>query len=332
MPLHLVFEKEDAPSTRIRLVQMAPFLEREGIACRIAPYPRTAAGRRDLAAALTPGDAVLFHRVRPGRRDARWWRSLPAKRLYDFDDAVMFGRRRGWRGAWERQRRRRGFARALESVDAATPGNAFLASHASGLPCRVVPSAVRIDVPRHAPRAAPARLRIGWVGRASNWGYVSAIAPALERVAAARPIEVMAMSEHRVALPRLPVRWVPWSAKEEAATVAGFDVGIMPLARNEVWSRGKCAYKLLQYLAAGVPAVASDVGANRDILDDGVNGLLITSLEAWTEALLALADDDGLRERLSAAGRATAPAYGYAAVAAELADFLRTLEPHIASR
>src|SRR6266403_2150892 len=114
MALHLLYEKAHTASTRIRLVEMAPHLEARGIACRVVAYPRGARARR----------------------------ALPAPRIYDFDDAVMWGRRRGLRGAWTRRQRSAGFARALACADAATCGNSFLAAQCGDLPTAIVPSAV----------------------------------------------------------------------------------------------------------------------------------------------------------------------------------------------
>jgi len=320
--LHLVYEKETAPSTRIRLVQMAPHLERRGYRCRLSAYPRSAGARRDFAARVDAGHLVVLHRARPTRREAAWWRALPARLVYDFDDAVMVGRRRGLRGAIARRRRAAGFARALACADAASCGNAFLASHCGALPHAIVPSAVALEVPRHVPRDPATPFRVGWVGRASNLRYVRAIAPALATLAERMPLVLICVSEEPLALRGCPVENVTWSRDAEAAHVAGFDVGIMPLGPDDAWSRGKCAYKLLQYMAAGVPALGSDVGMNRELIRPGVNGCLAADLGDWERALAALAADAGLRARLGAAGRDTAQAYGYAAVADRLAALL----------
>jgi len=325
MTLHLVYEKPGVPSTRIRLAQMAPWLEACGLPCRLAPYPAGARARRRFAAALAPGDAVLIHRARPTRREMQWWRALPVPRLYDFDDAVMLGRRGGWRGALEARRRGAGFRRALASVDAATPGNAWLAAHCGDLPTAVIPSPVRLDVPRHAPRTDAMPLRVGWVGRSTNLRYVRAIAPALAELVREGAIRLVVVSDAPLWLADCAVEHVPWREADEADAVARFDVGIMPLS-DDPWSRGKCAYKLLQYMAAGVPAVGSPVGANADLIDSGRNGFLARDPADWTRVLRALATDPALRARIGAAGRATVEAgYGYARVAERLAAFVSEL-------
>jgi len=322
MTLHLVYEKAHAPSTRIRLIQMAPYLEARGHPCRVVAYPAGARARRTFGAAIAPGDVVLVHRARPTPRELRWWRSLPARRIYDFDDAVMWGRRRGWRGVVARARRAAGFRRALACADGASCGNAFLAAQCGRLPTQIVPSAVALDVPLHTPRTRPSPFRVGWVGRASNLRYLHEIAPALVALARRLELEVVCVSDGRLTLPDCRVTNVRWTPEGEAAVVASFDAGIMPLSLDDPWSQGKCAYKLLQYMAAGVPAVGSDVGMNSELIAAGRNGLLARTVDDWTGALHELATDATLRARLGQAGRETAQEYGYAAVADRLAAFV----------
>jgi hypothetical protein len=327
MTLHLVYEKAWVPSTRIRLRRLTPRLETNGWPCRVVDYPATAAQRRRFAATLDVGDVVLVHRARPTRREARWWRGLPVRIVYDFDDAIMIGQRSGLRGFVERRRRGSGFRRMLHVSHGASCGNAFLAEQCTGLdgPVAIVPSAVCADVPRARPSEGPP-LRIGWVGRGSNLGALSEIGPALASIAKRREVELVVVSDRSLDLPGVPIRWRPWTLESEAAEVARFDVGVMPLPLDSPWSRGKCAYKLLQYMAAGVPAVGSAVGMNPELIRDGRNGLLARTLDDWEGALLALLDDPGLRRRLGDAGRETVlEGYTVEAVGDQLAAFLRAV-------
>lgn len=330
MTLHLVYEKEWVPSTRIRLVQLAPALAARGWPARVVARPRDAAERRAFAAALAGGDAVLVHRVRPGRAEARWWRSLPVPIVYDFDDAIMFGRHGGLRGVVTRLRRGAGFRRMLAVCQGVSCGNAWLAEQCRGFagPVRVVPSAVPADVPQAVPREA-GPLRVGWVGRGSNLHYVRAIAPALARAAAARDLRLVVVSDRRPELAGLPVEHVPWTLEGEARAVAGFHVGIMPLTADDAWSRGKCAYKLLQTMAAGVAAIGSDVGMNAELIDHDRNGLLARDADDWERLLVELADDPARCRRLGRAGRATVLA-GYTVDA--VADALASLLDAVAAR
>jgi glycosyltransferase involved in cell wall biosynthesis len=324
MTLHLVYEKEWVPSTRIRLVQLAPELAARGWPCRIAPYPADAEARRRFAAELGPDDVVLVHRARPSRAAARWWRAQPVPIVFDFDDAIMFGRRGGVLGALARRRRAAGFRRMLDSCDAVACGNTFLAAQCAGFPgpvC-VVPSAVVGDVPQADPRR-PGPLRVGWVGRSTNLRYLRAIAPALARAARQRALVLVIVSDQGIELPGVPIELHPWRIEDEARQVAGFDVGLMPLDLEGPWSRGKCAYKLLQYMAAGVPAIGSDVGMNAELIQHDRNGLLARDASDWERLLVELADDPDRRARLGAAGRQTVlSGYTVEAVAARLATLL----------
>jgi hypothetical protein len=95
---------------------------------------------------------------------------------------------------------------------------------------------------------------------------------------------------------------IPWTEQTEAASIASFDIGIMPLL-DGAFERGKCGYKLIQYMACGLPVVASPVGVNRQIVEHGVNGFLAETPEQWEQALQTLLADAGLRQRMGQAGR-----------------------------
>ena len=121
----------------------------------------------------------------------------------------------------------------------------------------------------------------------------------------------------------IPAESFPWSEDTEIARIAEFDIGIMPL-HDTPWERGKCAYKLLQVMAAGKPVVASPVGANVAVVRHGVNGFLANTIEEWTEALRTLAADPALRQRMGAQARKTVEDhYAAAAIAPRLAAILQ---------
>jgi glycosyltransferase involved in cell wall biosynthesis len=110
--------------------------------------------------------------------------------------------------------------------------------------------------------------------------------------------------EPPLGLDGLPVDFTPWSLAAEVPFLQSLDVGLMPLS-DDPFSRGKCGFKLLQYMACGVPSVASPVGVNCDILADGA-GLLADLPAAWTDALLRLLDDAALRKDMGAVARSQA--------------------------
>src|SRR5262249_31270677 len=155
-----------------------------------------------------------------------------------------------------------------------------------------------------------------------NLRYVRELGAAFAELARRVSLEIVCVSDGELALPGCRVENVRWTREGEAAAVARFDARIMPLALDAPWSRGKCAYKLRQYMAAGVPAVGRDVGMNSDLIESGRNGLLARSAGDWIAALAKLAGDLDLRARIGRAGREPALDYGYSTVADRLAAFV----------
>src|SRR5688572_19904950 len=191
---------------------MAPHLYARGYPCCVLASPLDFRARGALRNSLAPGDVVIIYRTQPARREVRFWRALPAPRIYDFDDAVMLGRHRGLRGVWTRRRRRAGFARALASANAATCGNAFLAAQCGDLPIAIVPSAVPLDVPAHVSRVNARPFRVGWVGKNTNLRYVREIGPALADLARRIPLEFVCVSNGALDLPGCKVVNERWTA------------------------------------------------------------------------------------------------------------------------
>ena len=101
---------------------------------------------------------------------------------------------------------------------------------------------------------------------------------------------------------------MPWQAETEAADLHGAWAGLMP-APDDVWARGKCACKALQYMAVEVPAVCSPVGMNAQLIRGGENGLLASSEDEWVDKLSLLIRSEELRRRLGRAGRETVEAW-----------------------
>lgn len=187
-------------------------------------------------------------------------------------------------------------------------GNAYLADRASAAGARrveIVPTVV--DVESYAvrvPGLEPVTPRIGWIGTPSTWAaYMEPMMPLIRSVAETYGARVMAVGAGGQAADSQPLLdSLPWSEESEVAMIQQMDIGIMPLA-DTPWARGKCGYKLIQYMACGLPVVASPVGVNADIVEHGVNGFLASTDAEWREAIGALLADPDLRRRMGAAGR-----------------------------
>jgi glycosyltransferase involved in cell wall biosynthesis len=167
---------------------------------------------------------------------------------------------------------------------------------------------------------------IGWIGSPATEHYMLDMRPALEQVCAgnhARLLLVGARPETAHLFNGTTPEVVAWSEVTEAAMIARMDIGIMPLL-DSPWERGKCGYKIIQYMACGLPVVASPVGVNVNIVHHGENGFLATDEAAWRDALERLIASPSLRERMGAAGRARVEAeYSLGAQVPRLANILR---------
>lgn len=119
---------------------------------------------------------------------------------------------------------------------------------------------------------------------------------------------------------------LPWREESEIQNIQRFDVGIMPLL-DEPFERGKCGYKLIQYMACGLPVIASPVGVNGQIVEHGVTGFLVKSQDEWLQALAFLRDNPGRRREMGQAGRKKMEAeYSLQATAPKLAALLRSAQ------
>ncbi len=163
------------------------------------------------------------------------------------------------------------------------------------------------------------------MGSSTSQTYLELAVAMLREVAALPRVEIQVISNRRPELPGVPFVWRPWSSDTEVADLAGFDIGIMPMPDDE-WALGKCALKALSYMAMGVSTVASPVGTNREVIEQGRNGLLASSDTEWVEAVGRLARDPELRERLGRAGRKTVVArYSMRSSAAAFEAVLREI-------
>jgi glycosyltransferase involved in cell wall biosynthesis len=185
-------------------------------------------------------------------------------------------------------------------------GNHYIASRAqsSGAPwIEIVPTVV--DAERYQAKAhykTPDPLRVVWIGSPSTAQYLATIAGPLEQLKDRISFIFRVIGAEPPQIPGVLVEKVVWSEESEASAIGTCDIGIMPLP-DTPWERGKCAYKLVQYMACGLPTIASPVGANNDVVENGVTGFFAANTSEWVSAIEKLMLDPGLRERMGLAGR-----------------------------
>ncbi|MGH7201644.1 MAG: glycosyltransferase [Planctomycetaceae bacterium] len=296
--------RQSKPSFRFRVEPMLPFFAARGHRCDVAFLADGAWKRLRLYRRLSRYEAVFVQK----RLFSRWELSLirrAARRLiYDLDDAVMFHAD----GGRDRRRQRRFHAMAA-AADLVICGNQYLADLARRAGGRTVTIPTCIDTERfcslQSPRAAARGVTIGWTGSRSTNRYLNELFPVL--AAFGRRVELVVMSDAETqldwpALGDVPWRFVRWSPEVETTVTASFDLGLMPLP-DDPWTRGKCGFKALQYMALGRVAVAAAVGVNREIITHGEDGFLCETPGEWRAVIERLLADAELRRRIGLAAR-----------------------------
>jgi len=346
-----------AASTRHRFLQFLPFFEERGIECEVSPLLDNAY----LTELFDEGHASYVHAaralvrrlgaiMRARRFDAvllylegypyvplsfSWmlrWEGIPY--VYDLDDAI-FHQYDQHPSRIIRSLMSRKIPRIIAGASVVLAGNKYLADYARRFNDRVELVPTVIDLDRY-PFARGERKRdvftIGWIGSPSTSPYLHLIEGALRRFCAGGRAKVVLVGAGAVELDGVPVEHRRWSEDTEVQDLLGFDVGIMPLP-DTPWARGKCGFKLIQYMACGLPVVASAVGANLDIVEDERSGLLRIDEAGWIEALERLDADPELCARLGRRGREIVEEhYSSIRVRDRIADELLALESGLKER
>lgn len=314
-----------AASTRQRLVQYIPYLETHDVAVELSPLLDNAylenlakGGKKSLR-----GIAVAYlNRFRQLLRrdfDILWvqYELLPYfpgafERLLklsgrpvvvDMDDAFFH--------AYDlhpnpviRHSLGSKFAPLLRGASLCICGNEYLEGYARRFAPATVIIPTVVDTRKYVPeyRDSSHPLVVGWIGSPSTWRYVEPLLPVMLPMLRERNIVFRAVGAGPAAQGIPGVEAVAWTEEQEIAEIQRMDVGIMPVP-DDPWSRGKCGYKLIQYMACGLPTVASPVGVNARIVVDGETGFLARTLGDWPPALRKLLDDPALRRRMGSEGR-----------------------------
>jgi glycosyltransferase involved in cell wall biosynthesis len=307
MKILFLSTRPDKPSFRFRVERLLPFFTGRGHACEVRFLSGSSVARLLSYRECGGYDAVFLQKRLLNPAELWVLRRFARRLVYDFDDAVMYSAEGTLRCA-----SRRRFEAMCQSADLVVPGNGYLQKLADDAGARTLLIPTCIDTDAYHPRLRPRkgsshRVIVGWTGSRSTNRYLDDLFPALARLAGRIELRILSDTESGFDYDRLgdvPHRFTPWSREVEIPFVAGFDVGLMPLT-DDPWTRGKCGFKALQYMGLGVAAVCSPVGVNREIVADGLNGLLAETPDEWHAALTRLIDDPPARERLAAAGRRT---------------------------
>jgi glycosyltransferase involved in cell wall biosynthesis len=173
----------------------------------------------------------------------------------------------------------------------------------------IIPTA--IDTERFRPKLASSddnshKFIIGWTGSVGNLGYLQAIEPAIAQfMNQFLDSELLIITDQPLSFSSLPaerVRFIPWSSQTEVTEVQQMDIGLIPLPNNE-WTKGKCSFKILQYMACCIPVIVYPVGMNSVVLALGEVGLGANTTSDWYEALVFFYKNRSLGHNFGENGR-----------------------------
>ncbi|MFT3682436.1 MAG: glycosyltransferase [Ferruginibacter sp.] len=227
------------------------------------------------------------------------------KVIYDFDDAIWM----------EHISEHNNMAKPFKSVNKVknickwsykvSAGNEYLCAYARRYSNNVVYNPTCVDTEkRHNIMACHdvERVTIGWTGSFSTLKYMETVLPILQKLQEKYDFDVKIICNQQPQFGLKNMQYVEWSEENEVKELATCQIGLMPLTNDE-WSEGKCGFKLVQYLALGIPAVSSPVGVNKKIVDNGVNGILCETDDEWYNAIEKMINEKDLRKKMGQEGR-----------------------------
>jgi glycosyltransferase involved in cell wall biosynthesis len=316
-------------SSRLRFFQYSPYLRDQSISIDVAPffsdeYLRSfySSGRKSVGYAMQAYLKRLSVCCSPGHYNLVWiekecfpWLPAPFEQfpflheipyVVDYDDAIHhnYDQHSLAPVRWFLSDK---LCRLVAGATAVSVGNSYLAEWArgaGGTRVEVIPTVIDLERYPLPERRVDfqAEFRVGWIGTPTTSNYLWFARDALVRLAQKFPLRLVLVGAGPLENFGVPIERHAWKAETESSILSNLDAGIMPL-QDSPWERGKCGYKLIQYMACGLPVIASSVGVNKEIVDQGVNGFLADTPEQWVAALQALLLDPDLRNRMGMAGR-----------------------------
>jgi glycosyltransferase involved in cell wall biosynthesis len=297
MRLLILSHNPDRASFRQRIGMYLPRLEAQGIVCVVEKSPANKITRWKLFSKADQFDAVLLHKNTLNFWEAYVLRKHARKIIYDFDDAIMVSPHKP---DSRHSSHYRLFARTAALADFIIAGNSYLAEFAKPF-CQnvhILPTGLdtkKYNVPKPQ---TDGKIRLVWIGSKSTLNYLHMLTPVLGQIADKYPHVVLRMiCDTFFDMPKMPVEKCSWSLETEAKDLAACDIGLCPLP-DDNFTRGKGGFKILQYFAAGLPAIASPVGFNIDLVQPDKTGLLASSPQQWHQALKTLIENPTRRQTI----------------------------------
>ncbi len=291
---------------RFRVKEFIPFFKKHGVKVELIRVSENIFSRYRNYKLLSNFDMVIVQRKLLSPIDLFFVRHFVKKMVFDFDDSIMYrSSRHGNHHSWSKMNK---FKTMMKTVDGVIAGNTYLKNEASKFisPEKIYVIPTIVDLKEYSIKnydTAAKDFIIGWIGTSGNLHYLKSIAPALEKLKKKyQNIKLKIVCDRFFDLENIEVIKKIWRPEDVEEDLKSFDVGVMPV-KDDLWTRGKCGLKVVQYLAAGVPAVVSPVGLNRDLAIPGKTGLWADDIDDWRDKISDLVDHPNKRMKMGLAGR-----------------------------
>ncbi|NDK55123.1 glycosyltransferase family protein [Pontibacter fetidus] len=319
-----------AASQRYRVEQWLPVLQEQSITYKLAPFWDMATWailykkgyglqkllglaegmfrRLLLLSRLATYDYIFIHReatpVGPP-----WFEWLAAKvfrkkLILDFDDAIWMPNTTDDNSIASNYKWHGKTARICKWSYKVSAGNHFLQQYALNYNTNTVylPTVLNTTINYSQVKAQQTqKVTIGWIGSHSTLPYLKLIEPVLQQLEQNYSFDFVVVADRKPDINLKSLKFIVWSEATEIESLQLFNIGVMPLPDTE-WSKGKCAFKALQYMALGIPAIVSEVGANVIAVPNGIVGYTCKTEQDWYEKLELLLQNAELRTQQGIAG------------------------------
>jgi len=304
MRIAFLITRLEKPSARYRVIEYLPYFQKAGWEVSVFAFGRRRVDRIKIFWHLSNFDVVFLQKRLFGLLDWNLLRWKSRFLAFDFDDAIMFhdsSRKKNIHSLKGKIR----FGRTISNSDVVFAGNTYLCDLARKYNQKVLILPTAIDTELYTPKTRQnlSLVTLGWIGSHPTLFHMERMIPVWNMVHKKYPqTQLKIVSDHFFDCGIMPVIKKPWTFEEVVDCLQSFDIGIMPLPDDD-WAKGKCGFKLLQYMAVSLPVVCSPVGVNRKIVIDGENGFWANNADEWIDRLGVLIESPALRTRMGEIGR-----------------------------
>ena len=322
MKLLVISNNPNRPSYRQRLGIYIDLLQQKGIDVELAKFPSGMIDRYKLFHRAAKFDTVFLHKKRLNFFDAFWLRKFARKVIYDFDDAIMYNDKQP---EIKSTKRLRDFARTASLADSIITGNTYLADHAKKYNNNVHILPTGLDTNMYdvnCQKKDDEKIRLVWIGSKSTLMYLEVIRDAIEEIGRRFDNVILRIiCDEFIDLENMPVEKINWMLETQCRDLCESDIGLAPLTEDN-FTRGKCGFKILQYMAAGLPVIASPVGVNKEYVFADRTGFTAKDKTEWVDTLSRLITDANMRNTMGSAARTDVQKFDLKVIGQQLADIV----------